>query len=122
MEGFVNLRLRPWLQRLITRALAIIPAVGVIGFFGESKTTELLIASQVILSMQLGFAIWPLMRFTGEKNKMGEFVNPLWVKFLGWTIAVIIIVLNVKLLFDTFMPAPILKMFYHQLGLPVPVE
>jgi manganese transport protein len=122
MEGFVNLRLRPWLRRLITRALAIIPAVVVIGFFGESKTTGLLIASQVILSMQLGFAIWPLMRFTGEKNKMGEFVNPLWIKLLGWAIAVIIIVLNVKLLFDTFMPAPILKIFYHQLGLPIPAE
>jgi len=120
MEGFVNLRLRPWLRRLITRALAIIPAVCVIGFFGEGKTTELLIASQVILSMQLGFAIWPLMRFTGEKNKMGEFVNSLWIKILGWTTAAIIIVLNVKLLFDTFMPASILKLFYSRLGLPVP--
>ncbi len=76
MEGFVNIRLRPWLRRLITRLIAIVPAVCVIGFFGESKTTELLVASQVVLSMQLGFAVWPLMRFTGEKAKMGEFANP----------------------------------------------
>ena len=69
--------------------------------------------------MQLGFAIWPLMRFTGEKNKMGEFVNPLWIKILGWTTAAIIIVLNVKLLFDTFMPASVLKIIYGHLGLPV---
>jgi manganese transport protein len=118
MEGFVNIRLRPWLRRLLTRLIAIIPAIVIIGFFGESKATELLVASQVVLSMQLGFAIWPLMRFTGEKTKMGEFVNPLWIKILGWTIAAIIIVLNAKLLFDTFMPASVLKVFYNQLGLP----
>ena len=122
MEGFVNIRLRPWLRRLITRLLAVIPAVCVIGFFGESKTTSLLIASQVVLSMQLGFAVWPLIRFTGEKNKMGEFVNPLWIKILGWTIAAIIIVLNLKLLFDTFVPALWLKFFYSHLGLPVPSQ
>jgi manganese transport protein len=120
MEGFINLRLRPWLRRLITRAIAIIPAVCVIGYFGEGKTTQLLVASQVVLSMQLGFAIWPLMRFTGEKSKMGEFVNPLWIKILGWTIAAIIIVLNVKLLFDTFMPAAVMKTIYQHLGLPAP--
>ncbi|MEJ0091859.1 MAG: Nramp family divalent metal transporter [Limisphaerales bacterium] len=120
MEGFINIRLRPWLRRLITRLIAVIPAVVVIGYFGEAKTTDLLIASQVVLSMQLGFAIWPLMRFTGEKVKMGEFVNPLWIKILGWTIAAIIIVLNVKLLFDTFMPTSVLKVFYGQLGLPAP--
>ena len=122
MEGFINVRLRPWLRRLITRAIAIVPAIFVIGYFGESKTTELLVASQVVLSMQLGFAIWPLMRFTGEKNKMGEFVNPLWIKIIGWTIAAIIIVLNVKLLFDTFMPASALNAIYSRLGLPVPTE
>ena len=96
------------------------PAIVVIGVFGEGKTTELLIASQVCLSMQLGFAVWPLMRFTGEKAKMGEFVNPLWIKILGWTTATIIIVLNVKLLFDTFLPESVLKIFYGSLGLPVP--
>jgi manganese transport protein len=120
MEGFLNIRLRPWLRRLITRALSIIPAVVIIGFFGESKTTELLVASQVVLSMQLGFAVWPLLRFTNEKAKMGEFANNLWLKILGWATAVIIIVLNLKLLFDTFIPAAILKTFYGFLGLPAP--
>ena len=67
MEGFLNIRLRPWLRRLITRAIAVVPAVVVIGIYGEAKSTQLLIASQVCLSMQLGFACWPLMRFTGEK-------------------------------------------------------
>ena len=120
MEGFVNLRLRPWLRRLITRLIAIVPAVCVIGLFGESKTTQLLVASQVVLSMQLGFAVWPLMRFTGEKAKMGEFANRTWLKILGWTTTGVIIILNVKLLFDTFMPAAALKAFYTHLGLPVP--
>src|SRR5205807_7438012 len=80
MEGFLRIRLRPWLRRLISRGLAIVPAILVIGVFGESKTTQLLIASQVVLSMQLGFAVWPLMRFTDEKAKMAEFANRLWVK------------------------------------------
>jgi len=119
MEGFLNFRITPWLRRLVTRAIAIIPAVCIIGFFGESKTTELLIASQVVLSMQLGFAVWPLMRFTGERAKMGEFTNPLWIKILGWTTAVIIIVLNVKLLFDTFAPEAVRKVFYGALGIPL---
>jgi len=122
MEGFVSIRLRPWLRRLITRAIAIVPAVIVIGIFGESKTTQLLVASQVVLSMQLGFAVWPLMRFTDEKAKMGPFANPLWIRILGWTTAAIIIVLNVKLLFDTFMPDAVLKSFYGFLGLPVPTS
>ena len=122
MEGFLHIRLRPWLRRLITRALAIVPAVFVIGIFGESKTTQLLIASQVVLSMQLGFAVWPLMRFTDERAKMGEFANRLWLKILGWTTAAIIIVLNVKLLFDTFMPDAVLKAFYRFLHLPMPTQ
>ena len=100
MEGFLNIRLQPWLRRLITRAIAIVPAVIVIGLFGESKSTELLVASQVCLSMQLGFACWPLMRFTGEKSKMGEFVNPTWIKVLGWSATVLIVALNIKLLLD----------------------
>src|SRR5712691_10930907 len=120
MEGFLHIRLRPWLRRLITRALAIVPAVLVIGVFGESKTTQLLIASQVVLSMQLGFAVWPLMRFTGEKAKMGEFANGFWIKLFGWGAALVIIVLNVKLLFDTFMPDSVLKAFYNFLRLPAP--
>ena len=122
MEGFLNFRITPWLRRLITRALAIIPAVLIIGIFGEGKTTQLLVASQVVLSMQLGFAVWPLMRFTNEKTKMGEFANRLWLKILGWTVAGIIIVLNVKLLFDTFMPAAILKAIYRLLGLPASMQ
>jgi manganese transport protein len=97
-----------------------VPAIVVIGVFGEGKTTELLIASQVCLSMQLGFAVWPLMRFTSEKVKMGEFVNPMWIKILGWMIAGVIIVLNVKLLLDTFLPDSVLKVFYGSLGLPIP--
>jgi manganese transport protein len=100
MEGFLNFRMRPWLRRLVTRAIAIVPAVVVIGIWGEGETTDLLVASQVCLSMQLGFACWPLMRFTGEKAKMGEFVNPWWVKLLGWTTTLVIIVLNAKLLLD----------------------
>jgi manganese transport protein len=120
MEGFLNFRITPWLRRLITRAIAIVPAVIVIGVFGESKTTQLLVASQVVLSMQLGFAVWPLLRFTGEKAKMGEFANKLWLRVLGWTTAAIIIVLNLKLLFDTFMPDSVLKAFYDSLGLSVP--
>ena len=122
MEGFLNFRITPWLRRLITRALAIIPAVLIIGIFGEGKTTQLLVASQVVLSMQLGFAVWPLMRFTDEKAKMGEFANRLWLKILGWTVAGIIIVLNVKLLFDTFMPAAVLKAIYRLLGLRAPMQ
>ena len=122
MEGFLNFRITPWVRRLLTRLIAIIPAVLVIGIFGEGKTTQLLVASQVVLSMQLGFAVWPLLRFTGEKAKMGEFANGLVVKILGWTTAIIIISLNVKLLFDTFMPEPVLKAFYGFLGIPAPTQ
>jgi len=122
MEGFLNLRITPWLRRLITRAIAIVPAVLVIGIAGEGKTTKLLIISQVVLSMQLGFAVWPLMRFTDEKTKMGEFANRLWVKILGWTTAGVIILLNVKLLLDTFLPDAALKSIYGFLHLPVPIQ
>src|SRR5215216_1854429 len=120
MEGFLNFRITPWLRRLITRLIAVVPAVLVISIFGEGKTTELLVASQVALSMQLGFAVWPLMRFTNEKAKMGEFTNRLWVKIVGWTVAWIIIGLNAKLLLDTFLPESVLHTLYNSLGLPVP--
>ena len=120
MEGFLNFRITPWLRRMITRAIAIIPAIAIIAYYGENKTTQLLVASQVVLSMQLGFAVWPLMRFTGESSKMGPFVNPLWIKILGWTCALIIIVLNVKLLLDTFLPEAWLKAIYAFLGVPTP--
>ncbi len=104
MEGFLNIRLRPWMRRLITRAIAIVPAVGVIAIYGEGKTTELLIWSQVILSLQLPFAVIPLIRFTSERTKMGEFANPVWIKLLAWPIAAIIVGLNAKLLFDFLVP------------------
>jgi len=119
MEGFLNFRMAPWMRRLVTRCIAIVPAVVVIGIFGESRTTDLLVASQVVLSMQLGFAVWPLMRFTSEKTKMGEFVNPIWINILGWATAGIIIVLNVKLLFDTFAPEALRKALYSLVGLSI---
>src|SRR6266542_2614261 len=122
MEGFLNLRLKPWLRRLITRLIAIVPAVLVISIFGEGKTTDLLVASQVALSMQLGFAVWPLMRFTGERAKMGKITNRLWLKILGWTTAGIIILLNVKLLLDTFLPDDALKSLYGFFHIPVPTH
>ena len=93
------------------------PAVLVIGFFGEDKSTELLVASQVCLSMQLGFACWPLMRFTGDRTKMGAFVNPWWIKLVGWTITLVIITLNVKLLVDTLLPEAWTKAIYGLIGL-----
>jgi manganese transport protein len=104
MEGFLNIRLAPWLRRFITRLIAVVPAVCVIAFFGEGKTTDLLIWSQVILSMQLSFAVIPLLIFTGSKVKMGRFVNPLWIKVLAGFSAALIVVLNLKLLFDFFAP------------------
>ncbi|HZQ67067.1 MAG TPA: Nramp family divalent metal transporter [Terriglobales bacterium] len=102
MEGFLNIRLRPWLRRLITRFLAIIPAIIVTAFWGERGTSKLLIFSQVILSMQLSFAVFPLVLFTGDKLKMGEFVNPPWLKSLSWVTAVLIAVLNAWLLVQAF--------------------
>jgi manganese transport protein len=120
MEGFLNFRIAPWLRRVITRGLAIVPAVTVIGIFGEGETTKLLIASQVVLSMQLGFAIWPLMRFTGERQKMGEFVNRFWIKLLGWSTTLVIVALNLKLLCDSFLPESWMKALYGAIGLPQP--
>ena len=100
MEGFLNIRLRPWLRRLITRLIAIIPAVIVTMLYGESGTAKLLIFSQVVLSLQLSFAVIPLIMFTSSRKKMGEFVNPLWIKILAWLTAGIIVLLNVKYLLD----------------------
>jgi manganese transport protein len=101
MEGFINIRLAPWLRRLTTRLIAITPAVFVIAIFGEGKTTDLLLWSQVILSLQLSFAVIPLILFTNDKRKMGRFANPLWIKVLGWTTAGLIVVLNVKFVLDS---------------------
>jgi manganese transport protein len=101
MEGFINIRLRPWLRRLITRLIAIVPAIIVIALYGERGTGPLIILSQVVLSLQLPFAVFPLVIFTGDRHKMGPFVNPRWVKILAWSVAVIIAVLNVWLLYQT---------------------
>jgi len=102
MEGFLNIRLRPWLRRLITRAIAIIPAAIVAIMYGESGTAKLLVLSQVILSMQLSFAVFPLVMFTSDKLKMGEFANPVWLKTLAYAVAVIIAALNIWLLVQFF--------------------
>lgn len=104
MEGFLHIRLAPWLRRLITRGIAVVPAVCVIGWLGEGKSTDLLIWSQVILSMQLGFAVIPLLVFTNDRVKMQSFANPLWIKLLAGFTAAVIIALNCKLLFDFFAP------------------
>lgn len=100
MEGYLNLRIQPWLRRLITRLIAIIPALLVIIIYGEEETGALLIFSQVILSLQLGFAIIPLIHFVSDKHKMGVFVIGLPVRIAAWAIATIIVGLNVKLVFD----------------------
>src|SRR5687767_13209789 len=102
MEGFLNLRIRPWLRRLITRAIAIVPAAIVAILYGESGTAKLLILSQVILSLQLSFAVFPLVMFTSDKVKMGEFVNPGWLKLTAYLVAIVIASLNMWLLFQTF--------------------
>jgi manganese transport protein len=101
MEGFVNLRVAPWLRRLITRSIAILPTVLVVAWMGERGTEKLLLLSQVILSMQLSFAVVPLVYFTSKPEMMGEFVNAQWLKWMGWTAAVLIAGLNAWLLVMT---------------------
>jgi manganese transport protein len=101
MEGFLNIRLRPWLRRLITRGIAIVPAAIVAILYGAHGTAKLLVLSQVILSLQLSFAVFPLVMFTSEKAKMGEFVNPVWLKVLAFTVAGVIAALNAWLLYQT---------------------
>ncbi len=103
MEGFLHLRLPSWLRRLATRMLAIAPAVITIILFGEKSTGSLLVFSQVILSLQLSFAVFPLVMFTSKRRLMGEFVNPLWLKILAWTVAFTIAGLNIWLLVQTFL-------------------
>jgi manganese transport protein len=101
MEGFLNLRIRPWLRRLITRAIAIVPAAIVAVLYGESGTAKLLIFSQVILSLQLSFAVFPLVRFTSDREKMGEFVNSVGLRIAAYVVAGVIATLNIWLLFQT---------------------
>ncbi len=102
MEGFLDIKLKPWLRRLITRLIAIVPAMIVVLLYGEEGTGKLLVLSQVVLSMQLSFAVVPLVLFTNSKLKMGEFANKFWLKILVWAITAIIIALNVYLLYQTF--------------------
>ncbi|SNR46349.1 manganese transport protein [Hymenobacter mucosus] len=102
MEGFLDLHLKPWLRRLITRGIAVVPAFIVALKYGEQGTGELLVLSQVILSLQLSFAVVPLVVFTGSKAKMGVFVNKPWLQAAAWVVSGIIIVLNLYLLYQTF--------------------
>ena len=102
MEGFLNIRLRPWLRRLITRLIAIIPALITVAIYGERGTGQLLILSQVVLSLQLPFAVFPLVLFTGDRRKMGELVAPMWMRALAWPVAVVIAALNAWLPWQTF--------------------
>ncbi len=102
MEGFLDLRLRPWVRRLITRGIAIVPAIIVSIIAGESGTAKLLVLSQVILSLQLSFAVIPLVQFTSDPRKMGEFANAPWLRVAAWSAAVVIAALNLWLLVQTF--------------------
>ena len=102
MEGFLHIRLRAWLRRLITRLLALIPALITIVWFGENSTGSLLVASQVVLSLQLSFAVIPLVIFTSDKTRMGVFVTPRWLSLTAWTVGIIIAALNGWLLIQTF--------------------
>ncbi len=106
MEGFLNIKLPPWLRRMITRAIAIVPAAIVTIWYGESGTARLLILTQVALSLQLSFAVFPLVMFTADKSKMGELVAPRWLIAFAALIAVVIAALNLKLLFDFVLRAP----------------
>jgi manganese transport protein len=102
MEGFLEIRLKPWLRRLITRSIAIIPAAFVIGFAGEGKVTALIILSQVVLSFQLPFAIIPLIQFTGDRAKMGEFTNSRATSVIAWVVAAAVLFFNAELLWLIF--------------------
>jgi manganese transport protein len=102
MEGFLEIRLPGWIRRLITRLLAIIPAVIVTALYGSSGTAKLLVLSQVILSMQLSFAVFPLVAFTSDRKRMGPFVNATWLRIAGWASAILIAGLNGWLLIQIF--------------------
>ena len=118
MEGYLNLRISPWLRRIVTRVIAIAPAIFTIVYFGEDKVGELLILSQVILSIQLGFAVIPLIHFNSSKKVMGNFVINKYVKVLAWVAAIIIVSLNIKLIGEElikFFDTPIGGLFYVRL-------
>lgn len=122
MEGYLNLRIRPWLRRLITRLIAVTPAIVTILYFGEEKLGELLILSQVVLSLQLGFAIIPLIHFTSDKIQMKDFAIKNWLKILAWVCASIIISLNIKLVYEyivEWMGIPEIRLYMDFLILPI---
>jgi manganese transport protein len=102
MEGFLRIRLPDWARRLLTRSIAIVPVVVVTMLYGEKGTAKLLVLSQVVLSMQLPFAVIPLVRFVSDRKLMGKFITPRWLSSIAWVIATVIVVLNLKLLFDVF--------------------
>jgi manganese transport protein len=121
MEGFLDIRLRPWLRRLLTRSLAIIPAVITVSSQGDAGTYKLLILSQVILSLQLPFAIVPLIRFTNDPERMGEFANKAWVRICSWAVAAVILGLNLWLVSETALPW-VQEVWWHVLiAIPVSV-
>ncbi len=101
MEGFLQIRIPPWMRRLLTRLVAIVPAAVVAAVLGNAAVGKLLIISQVIISLTLTFAVVPLVLFTNDTKKMKEFANPLWVKVLGWVVALVIFGLNVYLVIES---------------------
>ena len=101
MEGFLQMRMKPWIRRLMTRSLALIPALVVVWYMGERGMNQLLLASQVVLSMQLSFAVIPLVTFTSDRKKMGVFVNSFTMKIVAWSVMLVILVLNGWLLMMT---------------------
>ena len=105
LEGFTSFRIAPWLRRIISRSIAIVPAILVIWIYGERGTAQLLIFSQVVLSIQLSFAVIPLIQFTSDKVKMGQFVNSTVTRIVGWTVAAVIAGLNAYLIYATIFPA-----------------
>jgi manganese transport protein len=104
MEGFLRLAIPHWARRLLTRGLAILPVIAVTMIYGESGTAELLVLSQIVLSMQLPFAVIPLVRFVTDRRKMGKFVISRNLAILSWIVAGVIVVLDIKLLLDTILP------------------
>jgi manganese transport protein len=102
MEGYLDLKMRAWVRRLVTRLLAIVPAMFTILYYGDEKLSALLIFSQVILSMQLGFAVIPLIHFCSDQKYMKEFTIPLWVKILSWASAFVVVFLNAEYVFEEF--------------------
>jgi manganese transport protein len=119
MEGFVNIRVRPWLRRIITRGIAIVPAAFTILYFGDAKAESLLIVSQVILSLQLGFAIIPILHITARKHYMGVFANRMWLTIIGIIIAIIIIGLNLKMVVNEIKTLEIIPFYLAVTGLVV---